>query len=88
MTKKIMQVYLGEDIWAWITKSMKEMKIKNLSEFIRTVFAYLMETDSTELKTKIEKARISSMLQDAEARAEKAAKEKEQLERQLEKLNA
>lgn len=86
MAKKVLQIPVEETQLIWIKDSMKEMKIKKQPEFIRTVLSYLMESDISDLKNKMEKTRISAMLQEAESKAEEALKEKEHLEKQLEKL--
>jgi hypothetical protein len=88
MTKKVLQSPLDERHFAWIKESMKVMKIKKQPEFVRTMIDYLMETDITELKLRMEKARISTLLQEAEEKAKYALQTKEQLEKQLEKLGA
>lgn len=86
--RKIIQVPIGEEISGWMAKSMKEMKIKKQAEFVRTLLSYLMNSDISDLKTKMEKTRITTMLQEAEEKASYALKIKTELEKQLEKLNA
>lgn len=88
MDKKMLQVYLDAATWNWIKKSQKEMKTPNLTEFMRTWFSYIMEIDSVEFKARVQKARITNALKEAEERAEKALKEKEALQEQYEALSA
>lgn len=88
MAKKVLQIPVDEQHVEWIGKSMKEMKIKKQPEFFRAVISFLMESDITELKNKMAKARISSLLQEAQQKEEEARKEREALEKQLEKVEA
>lgn len=85
---KTLQVPVDDKTLEWVNKSKKEMKIKKDAEFIRMLLAYLMENEISELKERIEKARISAMLQEAEEKAQYALRVKAELEKQLEKLNA
>lgn len=88
MAKKTIQVPADDMLLGWVNKSMKEMKIKTQAEFVRTVLTYVKDTDIAELKTKMEKTRITAMLQEAQNKAHEALERKEALEAQLLKLEA
>ena len=86
---KTLVIPVDDDTNAWVLKSKKEMKSKSVAEFLRALIQHFRSTSEiTELKKKMEKAQIESMLQEASAKAEEAARRKEQLEKQLEKLGA
>jgi hypothetical protein len=86
--KKLLQIPVDDIQFNWVHKSKKEMKMDTIPEFFRTILSYLMESDISELKNRMEKARIAAMLQEVSKKAEEYAKQKEQLEAKLEKIGA
>lgn len=83
---KMWQVAVGDELEERTRKAMKEMKIKKEAEFIRTVVTYVLDSDVSVLKNKIETSRILSLLQAANKAADEAMQNKTQLEKQLEKV--
>ena len=80
-------ITLTEEQTNWINKSAKEFKLKG-TEFMRMIIDHVKDTDIKSLKTNLTKSRLENMLKEAEEQATAFARKKEELEAQLEKLNA
>ena len=78
---------LSEEQLSWIKKSSKEFKIKT-TEFMRMVIDHVKDSTNGDLKAVLMKARLEAQLESVREQAIKATKEQEQLEKELEALNA